>query len=205
MATERFLPKDGRFLAVVLLLIVLSLGYILGVHWWFVGPHIQVSREMSDLREQYQRFRQIAAERPEIERRLGEVQAYERENQAFLPEADTNAASAALIQRLKQVMTSHVRDESRCQNVGTQSFNAGGEELYQRVTVQARLKCDLEPLAEILYDLENGKPYLFVEQVMIYRQQNYRARGSGKQAADAPLDVRFNLSGYLRQPGGKGK
>ena len=65
--------------------------------------------------------------------------------------------------------------------------------------MQARLRCDLEPLAAILYDLENGKPYLFVDQIMIYKQQTYQPPGS--KVAASPLDVRFNLTGYLRQPG----
>lgn len=203
MATSRFKPRDGRFLAVVLLLIVVLLVYLVGVHWWFVAPHMQLSAEMRDLNDQHQRFQQIVAEKPEVERRLAEVRAYEQGNQAFLPESDANAASAALIQRLKQAMSTHGKDESRCQNVGTQSFNAGEDELYRRVTVQARLKCDLEPLAEVLYDLENGKPYLFIDQVMIYKQQSYRPPGA--KVLDHPLDVRFNLSGYLRQPGAKAK
>lgn len=203
MAASRFQPKDGRFLAVVLLAIVLMLIYLVGIHWWFVAPQMQLRTDMQDLREQQLRFRQITAEKPEIERRLDEVKAYEQGNQAFLSEGDANAASAALIQRLKQAMSEHAKDEKRCQNTGTQSFSGGDDELYKRVTVQARLKCDLEPLAAILYDLENGKPYLFVDQVMIYRQQNYRPPGT--KTLETPLDVRFNLSGYLRQPGGKKK
>jgi general secretion pathway protein M len=199
VAASRFQPKDGRFLAVVLLLIVLMLIYLIGVHWWFVAPHMQFSSDMQDLRDQQQRFRQTIAEKPEIEKRLAEVRAYEQGNQAFLSETDANAASAALIQRLKQAMSDHAKDENRCQNVSTQSYNSGEEELYKRVTVQARLKCDLEPLAAILYDLENGKPYLFVDQVMIYKQQTYTPPGA--KVAPVPLDVRFNLSGYLRQPG----
>ncbi|MCK9538730.1 type II secretion system protein GspM [Dokdonella sp.] len=203
MAISRFQPKDGRFLAVVLLLTVLLVVYLVGVHWWFVAPQLQISSEMQDLREQYHRYQQVIAEQPEIEQRLAEVRDFEQSNQAFLPEADANAASAALIQRLKQAMSAHAKDESRCQNVGTQSFNAGGDEPYQRVTVQARLKCDLEILADVLYDLENGKPFLFVDQVMIYKQQTYRRPGT--KVRDTPLDVRFNLSGYLRQPRGKAK
>ncbi len=199
MATSPAKPRDGRFLAVVLLLIVLLLGYLLGVHWWFVEPHLQYANEMQDLRDQQLRYRTAIGARPEIEQRLAEVRAYEQGNRAFLAETDPNAASAALIQRLKQAMSDHVEDEKRCQNVSTQSFNSGEEELYKRVTVQARLKCDLEPLAAVLYDLENGKPYLFVDQVMIYKQQSYSP--PGVKVAPNPLDVRFNLSGYLRQPG----
>ncbi|NCT66778.1 MAG: general secretion pathway protein GspM [Rhodanobacteraceae bacterium] len=199
MAPPRFQPKDGRFLAVVLLLIVLMLVYLVGVHWWFVAPQMQFATEMDDLREQQLRYRQTSAEKPAIEQRLAEVRAYEQGNQAFLSETDPNAASAALIQRLKQAMSDHAKDEKRCQTVSTQSYNAGEEELYKRVTVQARLRCDLEPLAAILYELENGKPYLFVDNVMIYKQQAYVPPGA--KVTQSPLDVRFNLSGYLRQPG----
>ena len=111
----------------------------------------------------------------------------ERIVEALNTEADLNemgrviqhaTISNALIQRLKAAMSEHAKDESRCQNVSTQSYNGGEEELYKRVTVQARLKCDLEPLAAILYDLENGKPYLFIDQVMIYKQQTYTPPGA---------------------------
>lgn len=199
MAASRFQPKDGRFLAVVLLLIVLILIYLVGVHWWFVAPQMQFRADMRDVREQQLRFRQTTAEKPAIQKRLAEVKAYEQGNQAFLAETDANAASAALIQRLKQAMSDHAKDEKRCQTVSTQSYNGGEEELYKRVTVQARLRCNLEPLAAVLYDLENGKPYLFIDQVMIYRQQSYTPPGA--KVASVPLDVRFNVSGYLRQPG----
>lgn len=199
MAASRFQPRDGRFLAVVLLLIVLMVVYLVGVHWWFVAPQMQFSSDMQDLREQQLRYRQIVAEKPEIEKRLAQVKTYEQGNQAFLSEVDANAASAALIQRLKQAMTEHAKDEKRCQSISQQNFNNNEEELYQRVTVQARLRCDLEPLAAILYDLENGKPYLFVDQVMIYKQQSYQPPGA--KVMPTPLDVRFNLSGYLRLPG----
>jgi general secretion pathway protein M len=153
--------------------------------------------DMQDLREQQLRFRQTTEEKPEIEKRLAEVKAYEQGNQAFMSDADANAASATLIQRVSQSMADHAKNEKRCTSVSQQNYSGGEEELYKRVTVQVRLKCDLEPLSAILYDLENGKPYLFVDQVMIYRQQTYTPAG-GKAVA-SPLDVRFNLSGYLRQ------
>jgi general secretion pathway protein M len=199
MAASRFQPKDGRFLAVVILLIVLLFVYLIGIHWWFVAPQLQFRADMEDLRDQQLHFRQAAAQKPEIEQRLAAIHAREQSNQAFLTDTDQNAASAYLIQRLNQAITDHAKDEKRCSSAGQQPYTSGEEELYKRVTVQARLRCDLEPLAAILYDLENGKPYLFVDQIMIYKQQSYQPPG-GKVAA-SPLDVRFNLTGYLRQPG----
>lgn len=199
MAVSRFQPKDGRFLAVVILLIVLLLVYLIGVHWWFVAPHLQFRADMQDLRDQQLRFRQAAAQKPEIERRLGVIRQQEQSNQAFLTDADASAASAWLIQRLNQAISDHAKDEKRCQSVSQQNYAGGEDELYKKVTVQARLRCDLEPLASILYDLENGKPYLFVDQIMIYKQQTYQPPGS--KVSSGPLDVRFNLTGYMRQPG----
>src|SRR5690606_5524677 len=114
-------------------------------------------------------------------------------------ETDSNAASAGLIQRLKQTVTEHAKDEKQCQVVSSQSYNGGEEELYQRATIQVRMRCNMEPLSAIIYDLENGKPYLFIDSLMIYQQRVYAARG--RAAPSRPLDVRFNLSGYLRKAG----
>jgi len=195
----RFKPKDGRFLAIVILLIVLLLIYLVAIHWWFVAPQLQVRADMQDLRDQQLHFRQAAAQRPEIEKRLAAIHEKEQSNQAFLTDTDQNAASAWLIQRLNQAIADHAKDEKRCSSNGQQQYTGGEDELYKHVTVQARLRCDLEPLAAILYDLENGKPYLFVDQLMIYKQQTYQPPGS--KVAASPLDVRFNLTGYLRQAG----
>lgn len=198
MARLDWRPKDGRLLAVVLLLIVVLAIYLFGVHWWFVSPHLEFYGQMGDLREQQQRYSRVILERPLIEQKLAEVQAYEQGNQAFLAEADANAASAGLITRLRQAQTDQT-DPKRCSVVSNTPYSGGEEERYKKVIVQARLRCDLESLAAILYDLESGKPYLFIDQLMIYKQQTYVPPGAKRVAS--PLDVRFNLSGYLREPG----
>ena len=55
--------------------------------------------------------------------------------------------------------------------------------------------------ATIIYQLESGKPYLFVDQLMVYKQNyGYVAPGQ-KQPQQSALDIRFNLSGYMRKRG----
>jgi general secretion pathway protein M len=194
-------PRNGRFLAIVLLLIVVLLVYLIGVHWWFVAPHAAIAEQVGDLREQQQRFSQIASQRPLIEKRLTEVRAFEQNNQAFLADNDANSAFSDLTQRLKTAISARVKDESHCSIVSNSNFKGGEEETYRRVTIQVRMRCALEPFAGILYDLENSNPYLFVDQMMIYRQQaGYVAPGT-KNAPATALDIRFNLSGYLRKSG----
>jgi general secretion pathway protein M len=199
----RLLPEknNGRLLAVVLTLIVLLVVYLLGVHWWFVSPHLDIASQMGDLREQQQRFRETSKQRPEIEKRLADVRSFEQSNQAFLGQTEGAAAAADLIQRMKQAVTDHGGDSNRCQVLTHQQLTGGKPELYEKVTIQVRMRCDLEPLSLILYQLESGKPYLFVDQLMIYKQ-NYGYVAPGQKAPQqSALDIRFNLSGYMRKRG----
>lgn len=199
----RLLPEknNGRLLAVVLTLIVLLVVYLLGVHWWFVSPHLEIASQMGDLREQQQRFRETSKQRPEIEKRLADVRSFEQSNQAFLGQTEGAAAAADLIQRMKQAVTDHGGDSNRCQVLTHQQLTGGKPELYEKVTIQVRMRCDLEPLSLILYQLESGKPYLFVDQLMIYKQ-NYGYVAPGQKAPQqSALDIRFNLSGYMRKRG----
>ena len=69
--------RNSRFLAIVLALIVVLLGYLVLVHWWFVAPHLDIASQMQDLREQQQRFAGTLAQKPLIEKRLAEVRTYE--------------------------------------------------------------------------------------------------------------------------------
>lgn len=200
----RLLPeaRNSRFLALVLLLIAVLLVYLLGVHWWFVSPHLAISGQMDDLREQEQRFSQIVAQRPQIEKRLAEARAFEQNNQAFLTDPDSNSAFSDIVQRLKQTIAAHGESNS-CQIVSTSPFRNPEEELYQRVSAQVRMRCGLERFSDIVYDLEGGNPYLFVDRLTIYRQLGGYVPPGGKKPPPSALEIQFNLSGYLRQPGTK--
>jgi general secretion pathway protein M len=194
--------RNRRFLAIVLLLIVASVVYLIFFHWWFVSPQLDIAAQMADLRERQASFAQTSQQGPLIDKRIKEIRAAEQTNQAFLTDTDSNAAFSDLTQRLKQIIGQRVKDESRCSIVSNSNFKGGEEELYRRVTIQVRMRCALEPFAGILYDLENSNPYLFVDQLMIYRQQAGYVPPGGK-APPTSLDIRFNLSGYLRNKAGK--
>jgi general secretion pathway protein M len=201
----RLLPeaRNSRFLALVLLLIAAVVVYALGVHWWFVSPHLAIVDQMSDLREQESRFSQTVAQRPQIERRLAEARAFEQNNQAFLTDPDANSAFSDIVQRLKQIVTTQAGESSSCQIVSTSPFRVPEEELYQRVSAQVRMRCNLERFSKIVYDLESGNPYLFLDRLTIYRQiGGYTPPGAKKQPPSS-LEIQFNLSGYLRQAGSK--
>jgi general secretion pathway protein M len=201
----RLLPeaRNSRFLALVLLLIAVIAVYLVGVHWWFVAPHLAIAEQMSDLQEQEHRFSQMVAQRPQIERRLAEVRAFEQNNQAFLTDADTNSAFSDIVQRLKQVIATHAGESTSCQIVSTSPFKNPDEELYQRASAQVRMRCGMERFAAIVYDLESGNPYLFIDRMTVYKQIGGYTPPGGKKPPTSALEIQFNLSGYLRQPGSK--
>ncbi len=63
-------PRYQRFVAIVVLLIALLLGYLLFVHWWFVAPHLAINDQRADLAEQQHHFAQLIQRKPAIEKRL---------------------------------------------------------------------------------------------------------------------------------------
>jgi len=199
----QLLPKaeNGRFLALLLLLIAIGLVYAFGVHWWFTERHLEIADEIGDLREQYTGFKAKADQKPLIERQLADVRTYEAGNPAFLPEGDFDAAAAGLTQRLKQVVAAHVpaSDAQRCQIIMNQYSRSTEPDPFERVVIKVRLRCDLEPFAGILYDLESASPMLFVEELAIFRQQGYLV--PGQNTLSNYLDIRFDLFGFIRKPG----
>ncbi|WP_170113433.1 type II secretion system protein GspM [Ahniella affigens] len=201
-------PESGRFLAIVLLLIAILLIYFLGVHWWFTARHLEIAGEIESLREQELHFREIAATRKEVEAAHAAVRNYEANNPAFLPETDFDSAAASLNAKVKQIVARHApaQNPDRCAIVMNQYQRSNEPERFERVLVKLRLRCDLEPFAAILHDLESSSPLLFVDDLQVFRQQGYLTPGSNK--IQNYLDIRLDVFGYIRtkpQPEGKEK
>lgn len=185
----------GPWVALGLLIALLGIIYLLFFHLPFVAVHMEHNERIATLNEQLNRFRAAAAQRPELEEQLDRVRRYQRTNDYFLSETTRGQAAAQLTNRLKQVVSANARTENSCQVLSTQPQSTREPEQFERVTVEVRLRCDIEDLLPILHDLENGVPLVFMDEVTIY-QQRVRARGGGYR--DVYLDVRFKMYGYLR-------
>ena len=185
----------GQVMAVGLALVALGLAYFVGLHW-FVKGHLAVASAFDELRDSELRFRQEVKKRPELEKRLSEVRAFEANNVYFLPEATFDLAAAGLSTRLKEIVASRAGNAQRCLVLSTQPQHLGGKEPYERVSVQVRLRCDLVDLIKIIYEVENATPLLFVDELNLYQQPIVDA--SMVMTNGGNMDARFDLSGYLR-------
>lgn len=186
--------RDSRIAAVLLLLIVLVVAYFVLLHWWLVAPMRQLDARMDALRDTQARYAAAIAQKPALEQRLAALGAGQAASSAFLPEDDPNAASAGLMQRVVDV-TGASGQGGGCevtQKMPLPPPAGDGSEPYRRAAVSISLRCAVQPLASVLYRLEQGRPYLFIDDLSIYR--NPVAASQGNAAA---LEVQFTLSGYV--------
>lgn len=186
--------SDSRLTAALLLVIALILIYLLGFHW-FIVKHLTYGEEISDLATQLVRFQRVAAQRSEIESQLDSLQGRRLESNLFLEEGDFNEAAAGMSERLNQMVSTQA-DES-CQIVSRQPVRAREVERFEKVTVNVRMRCDVNDLMQVLYSLETGVPMIIVEELTVIKPRTRRRTKDSSPSGEA-LDVRFNMSGYLR-------
>ena len=194
-------PRDSRIAAVLLLVLALLLVYFLLIHWWFVAPLRAVDAQMADLRDTQSRYAAAIAEKPALEKRIAELGAGQAASAAFLPESDPNAASAGLMQRVVDAVGAHTAGGA-CEVTQKMPLpNPPDDDAspYRKAAVSISLRCDMEPLVAVLNTLEQGTPYLFVDDLSVYR--NPVAAQQGNQPV---LEIQFTLSGYVRPSHGPG-
>jgi general secretion pathway protein M len=157
-----------------------------------MGDHIE------DLRGQELDMRMRVQQRPEIEKRLAQVRQSEAANPGFLPEATVELAQAGLVQRMVAQVAAVSPDPTSCTiSQRTPTPWAGTPERYQRVVVQVRLLCGISEFSALLHAFESGRPQLFVANLNIISRRGFTPDNTNADTT-APLDIAFDLYGYLR-------
>ena len=195
--------ERSRTYAIGLLLLALAAAYGIGLHWWWTSPMLEMGQHMNDLREQELRFRMLAQQRPAIEQRLAAVRRSEASNPAFLSEASVELAQAGLTQRIESEVGIVSPDHGSCTISQRTPTAAANPERYQRVVVQVRLLCGMNEFSALLHAFEGGRPQLFVANLNIISRVGFVTQ-SGAPDTSAPLDIAFDLYGYLRPGVGGG-
>jgi general secretion pathway protein M len=188
-------PRDSRLAAIGLLLLTLVMAYFVLIHWWFVAPLRQIHGDMLDLRDTQSRYAAAIAEKPALQQRIDALGAGQAASNAFLAEDDPNTAAADLMQRVVDVVGSSTQSGSCVvsQKVPISNPPATPGEPYRKAAVGINLSCDIESLAQVLHALEQGTPYVFIDDLSIYRNPV-----AAQQRQGAPLEVQFTLFGYVR-------
>jgi general secretion pathway protein M len=188
--------SEGRLTAILLFVVVLIIVYLLGFHW-FILRHVEYGSEISELSAQLGRFQRVAAQKPQFESLLESLKERRSDTDLFLEGDDFNEAAAGMSERLNQMIQTQAEDN--CQVVSRQPVRPRVAERFQRVTVNVRMRCGIEDLKRLIYALETGVPLVIAEELTVIKPRSRRRRGQEDENADVLLDIRFNMSGYLRE------
>jgi general secretion pathway protein M len=187
---------NNRLTAILLFVITLLLIYLLCFHW-FILRHIEHSEEISALSEQLGRFQRVAAQRPQYEEQLEALQNRKSDENLFIQGGDFNEAAAGMSERLGQMISTQADDS--CQIVSRQPVRPRVEERFEKVTVNVRMRCRINDLKKVLYALETGVPMVIADELTVIKPRSRRRANNQQQSpVQNALDIRFNMSGYLR-------
>jgi len=185
--------RSARTTALMLLVIAFILVYLLVFHW-FILRHREYAEEIGGLREQLGRFQTVAARREALQAQLVKVRGAQKDADLFLAESGFDEAAAAMSGRVGELVRSQADDS--CQIVSRQPVRSKVEERFQKTTVNVRMRCDADDFLQILFQMETGTPLMLVDELNIIRPRVVRRSASAP--AQGALDIRFNVSGYLK-------
>ena len=191
---------NNRLAAILILVILGILVYLLCFHW-FILRHLEYNSEIADLAGQLGRFQRVAERRTDYETMLQALQERKADENLFLSGNDFNEAAAGMSERLSQMIS--VQADDTCQIVSRQPVRPRAQERFEKVTVNVRMRCGIEDLKKVLHSLETGVPMIIADEVTVIKPRSRRRR-AGNQSEDQGgglLDIRFNMSGYLRGSG----
>ena len=187
--------RSSKTTAIMLLVIALLLVYLLLFHWFFLR-HQEYAEEIGDLRTQLNRFQSVASQRDSLQKRLSQTLNQQSDADLFLDYPSFDEAAAAMSSSIGDMVRTQADDS--CQIVSRQPVRARVQERFEKVTVNVRMRCDAEDFLKVLYGMETGMPLMLVDDLNIIRPRTRRRTRPNQPETQGALDVRFNVSGYLK-------
>jgi general secretion pathway protein M len=188
-------PWISRLAAVALLTGVLVVFYAFLMAPLLAG-YGEIDLAISRTSELLDRYRRVAASHDAFHARLEELMARQSEIGVYIG-GSTDALAGAELQEL--VNKTVEKGGGRLRSVQILPVETDGE--FRRVGVRVQMTANVVQLTQVLYAIEAGRTFLFVDNLDV---SNRRARRRRNQPVnmDPTLLIRLDLSGYLRPEAG---
>ncbi len=176
--------------------VTLSAGVLVAIHTFLLAPLLagygEIDLAISQAGEQFGRYQRIAASHDALQARLDKLTARQSEIGIYLG-GSTDALAGAELQELVNKMVE--TGGGRLRSVQILPVETDGE--FRRVGVRVQMTATVVQLTRVLYAIEAGRTFLFVDDLQV---SNRRARRRRNEAVDMDptLLIRLDLSGYLR-------
>lgn len=190
--------RPGSPLSRLLALALLAMAPVL-IYLFVVAPVIAAYRDAGEAIAQAQRllqsYRERAEQRPQLAQLLTEAEERAAGVTGYLAAVDDALAAAELQDRVKGVVETAGGALRSAQSLRVEPVDdvAG----MRRAGLKVRFTAETDSLATILYELETGEPYLFVDALSVREPRRQRRRRDEPEQAPQ-LDVVVDLYGYVR-------
>lgn len=183
-------PTQSRALAVALLLAV-----VLAVAGAIALPILRLHRHYDDAIaaavDRITRERRLIGMAPALHDQLHQL--HELNPAQYYLHDPSPALAAAEIQSAAKSQI----DAGGCKLVSMNVAQPVEEAPLTRVTVSVQFTGPVECVKAVLYGLEGGKPYLFLDNVAIHSSAGFSAFTNKNNDGPAVLNTQFDLSGYV--------
>ena len=187
MALANLNPQQGRRAAIgILVAVVVAIVALFGVPAWMAHRHYDAS--LADLTDKLERFRRIAATRPEAARQLEALRT--KDTRRFFLRSGAPALSAAESQEVVRQLV----ESSGGRLISLQPPVVKEEGRYRQVTVNVQITANVFAMRKILHAIESHTPYLFIDNLVVRSQVpgNFKPAPGG----EPEMFLIFDISGY---------
>ena len=190
-----------RFGAVVLLFV-----FVFGCYFLVINPYIGLINtyrsEIVSLGDKIERFNALVQQKDAFQRQLVAVKNNRAASQYFIKAKTITLASAALQQKIKQVVQAQNGQLVSTQvslpvnSLATENENQKSHD--RGVSVKVSMKATVDSLYQVFYTLESGSPLVVIDNISISRVHQGRRLNVSSSQSQELLDVRYTVFAHMR-------
>lgn len=182
----------SRFIAVSLFLALMA-SFLLFCVLPLAGQFDDYKRKIAERESLLAQSRLIGARAPVLKSERDKLREDLAARGGFLQGESSELISAALQDRLKRLAA-----RTGATLNSTQALATAEEGGFRKLQLRVNMTAPISAVQSILHDLESSKPLLFVDNLEL---RAVSLRGARDEQTTAPLQVRFDLHGFVRQSG----
>jgi len=191
------MPRRGSLASRALALALLALLLLAG-HAFVVAPVVAAYRDtgqaIQEARDLLQRYVALAGERTQLTEQLAELEERAAQAGGYLEGSSDALAAVELQDRVRRIIERAGGQLQSTQILPASAIDATAP--VRRAALRIQLAIAIEGLQSVLYELETGQPYVFVNELTV-RQRRTRRRANAPEE-EPVLDVSFEVFGYVR-------
>lgn len=182
-----------RWVALGLLLITILLVVFFAIVP-LISSGLEYYAEKKDLRFRLQRYQQIVARKDEVDQGIERIKQQYLAQKYFNNSNTVSLASADIQKFIKNAIV-----QAGGELTSSQVLPSRSEDGLNRITVKVRMAGDMEVLRAVLYEIENSKPVMIINQIDIRPVRGRRNRKTRRIEPSNKLNVNFEVVGFMRE------